>query len=336
MSQTGDCFVENASGSTVRQDINNSLANILSSNSGSNAPSYGVAGSLFYSINTQSPYIYFSDGSNWRPILKTNGNGFFANHVNASTSVEINTTGSIELHSGLAATATPFIDFKRGAVDVECRITQSADDSYDLVIQTGGSVSAFKSFQFKGNGTLIFPGATSGGQTGQGVLCARGYGTRTGLDTDSGNVIDGVVQSSVNGSNTFNVAWLPLDGVDRAFFYIDNTRQGYISFVTSDYRIKREITDLNVNGIERLKKLRPVSYKHAEFRNYKATESVHEGFIAHEVSEVIPDACVIPKDDANLQQLELLPLISTLTKALQEAVAKIETLETKVAALEAK
>ena len=335
MSQTGDYNIANASGSTVRQDITDTFANVLSSNSGGAVPSYAVAGTLFYSTNGAQPYIYFYDGSAWHPIIKINGNGFFS-ATNASTSVEINTTGSIELHSGLAVNATPFIDFKRDAVDVECRITQSADGNYDLVIQTGGSVSAFKSFQFKGNGTLIFPGATNGGITHQGVLCARGYGTRTGLDTDSGNVIDGVVQSSVNGSNTFNVAWLPLDGVDRAFFYIDNTRQGYISFVTSDYRIKREITDLNVNGIERLKKLRPVSYKHAEFRNYKATESVHEGFIAHEVSEVIPDACVIPKDDANLQQLELLPLISTLTKALQEAVAKIETLETKVAALEAK
>ena len=61
---------------------------------------------------------------------------------------------------------------------------------------------------------------------------------------------------------------------------------------------------------------------------------MHEGFIAHEVSEIIPDACKGEKDKG-LQLIGIAPIVATLTKALQESVAKIETLETKVAALEA-
>jgi hypothetical protein len=333
MSQTGDYNIANASGSTVRQDLTDTFQNVLSSNSGGAVPGYAVAGTLYYSTNAEQPYIYFYDGSAWHPIIKINGNGFFS-ATDASTSVEINTTGSIELHSGLAANATPFIDFKRGAVDVECRITQSADGNYDLVMQTGGSVSAFKSFQFKGNGTLIFPGATSGGLAHEGVTCARGYGCRTGLATDSGNIINGVVQTSINTSNVFNFWWDPTNS--DAYFYIDNTRLGHIdASTTSDYRIKREITTLDVNGIDRVKQLRPVSYKYTDYEIFKSSEVVHEGFIAHEVGEVIADACKGEKDK-HLQSIGLAPLVATLTKALQEAVAKIETLETKVAALEAK
>ena len=124
-------------------------------------------------------------------------------------------------------------------------------------------------------------------------------------------------------------------GQNNAHFYIDNTRLGAInSSTTSDYRIKRDITTLAVDGIERVKKLRPVTFKYRDYDIYKQSEAVHEGFIAHEVGEVIPDACKGTKDEG-LQLLEIAPIVSTLTKALQEAVAKIETLETKVAALEA-
>jgi len=40
------------------------------------------------------------------------------------------------------------------------------------------------------------------------------------------------------------------------------------------------------------------------------------------------------KDGDEIQSLTTTPIIAVLTKALQEALAKIETLETKVAALE--
>ena len=65
------------------------------------------------------------------------------------------------------------------------------------------------------------------------------------------------------------------------------------------------------------------------------------GFFAHEVSGVVPEAVIGEKDatideDGNgYQSLDATKLIPILTAGLKEAISKIETLETKFAALEA-
>ena len=66
-----------------------------------------------------------------------------------------------------------------------------------------------------------------------------------------------------------------------------------------------------------------------------------DGFIAHEAQTVVPQSvCGIHNevdDDGNavMQGIDKSKLVPLLTAALQEAIAKIETLETKVATLEA-
>ena len=84
-----------------------------------------------------------------------------------------------------------------------------------------------------------------------------------------------------------------------------------------------------------LKQLRPIRY------NWKVdTERVVDGFYAHEVSAVVPEAVTGTKDQVDsdnnpvYQRMAESKLVPLLAAALQEAVAKIETLETKVAALE--
>ena len=124
---------------------------------------------------------------------------------------------------------------------------------------------------------------------------------------------------------------------------------------TSDGRHKTEVAD-SALAINFVKSLRPVSYKwieggkrdtgnRDEDNNY-IYESVpgqrtHWGFIAQEVKQAADDAGVdfggwvlTDKDDADSQQaLRYDQFIAPLTKALQEAIAKIETLEAEVAAL---
>ena len=185
-------------------------------------------------------------------------------------------------------------------------------------------------FQITAVGSIIAQEASVTGSfntTEIGTYQGRGFGCRSGLSIDTGDSN----AASANQTHLFNFMW---DGSD-AYFYIDNTRLGHIdSSTTSDYRIKRDVANLAVDGIERIKKLRPVSFKYKDYDIYKQSEAIHEGFIAHEVGEVIPDACKGKKDEG-LQLIGIAPIVATLTKALQEAVAKIEVLETKVAALEA-
>ncbi len=103
---------------------------------------------------------------------------------------------------------------------------------------------------------------------------------------------------------------------------------------TSDYRVK-ENQVLISDGITRLKTLKPYRF------NFKEDPSkTVDGFFAHEVTAV-PEAITGTKDEVDsdnnpiYQGIDQSKLVPLLTAALQEAVGKIEVLETKVAALEA-
>ena len=104
---------------------------------------------------------------------------------------------------------------------------------------------------------------------------------------------------------------------------------------SSDYRLKENATAIS-DGITRLKTLKPYKF------NFKADASrILDGFFAHEVMSAVPEAIGGTKDEVDengdpvYQQIDQSKLVPLLTAALQEAVGKIETLETKVAALEA-
>ena len=93
------------------------------------------------------------------------------------------------------------------------------------------------------------------------------------------------------------------------------------------------------DGIAKVKQLKPNRYN---FIGHGG--KTREGFLAHEAQEVIPHACSGTKDAMrtdergdtvpDYQGIDYGKFTPILTAALQEAIAKIETLETKVAALE--
>ena len=105
---------------------------------------------------------------------------------------------------------------------------------------------------------------------------------------------------------------------------------------SSDYRLKQNIINLS-DGITRLKQLIPRKFSWV----LDSTNTLVDGFIAHEVQTVIPEAVTGEKDaveengSVSPQQMDYSKLTPLLTAALQEVIAKIEILETKVAALEA-
>ena len=97
----------------------------------------------------------------------------------------------------------------------------------------------------------------------------------------------------------------------------------------SDYRAKENVVDIS-NGIERIKELFP-----KRFNFIINPDETLDGFVAHEAQAVVPEAVMGEKDGGRMQSIDQSKLIPVLTAALKEAIAKIETLETKVAALEA-
>ena len=103
---------------------------------------------------------------------------------------------------------------------------------------------------------------------------------------------------------------------------------------SSDYRLKENVTT-SWDATTRLKRLKPSRF------NFKTDkDTTLDGFLAHEVSSIVPEAITGTKDEVDTdgnpvhQGIDQSKLVPLLTKALQEAVAKIETLEAKVTALE--
>ena len=100
---------------------------------------------------------------------------------------------------------------------------------------------------------------------------------------------------------------------------------------TSDERLKENIQDIADNQINIVKQLRPVTFDWKE--DGKGADT---GFIAQEVVKLLPNDVHTSTglDDDSQLGINSLGLIATLTKALQEAITKIETLEAKVTTLE--
>ena len=117
--------------------------------------------------------------------------------------------------------------------------------------------------------------------------------------------------------------------------FISTTSTAITISYSSDYRLKENVIPL-ANAITRVKQLQPKRF------NYIIDPDVTvDGFIAHEAQTVVPEAVVGTHNqvddngDPVYQGIDPSKIIPLLTAALQEAIAKIETLETKVAALEA-
>lgn len=104
---------------------------------------------------------------------------------------------------------------------------------------------------------------------------------------------------------------------------------------TSDYRLKENITAVT-DGIARLQQLKP-----SRFNFIADPDRTVDGFIAHEAADVVPESVTGEKDATDedgqpiYQGIDQSKMVPLLTAALQEAVQRIETLEAKVAALEA-
>jgi hypothetical protein len=130
-------------------------------------------------------------------------------------------------------------------------------------------------------------------------------------------------------------------GNQYCIFYYDGTSIGSITQngttavaynTTSDYRLKENIAPMT-NALAKVAQLKPVTY------TWKADGSDGQGFIAHELQAVVPDAVTGEKDavDKNgkptYQGVDTSYLVATLTAAIQEQQALIENLTTRLNAL---
>ena len=156
-----------------------------------------------------------------------------------------------------------------------------------------------------------------------------GSGSVRGLEINTGYGIHGIKSyyGTLYSTTQFyigGVNGIPYKSISALAFYVN-----------SDYRLKSNVTALE-NAIERVKKLNVCRFNWKD----KLDEEKVDGFIAHEVAEVIPEAVTGDKDavreDGTLdpQQIDQSKVVPLLTAALKEAIEKIEQLENRIQTLE--
>ena len=267
-------------------------------------------GGAIITNNTSEAYlqIHATDSGNSHPAyldLASNAYGDYAARfmrtaggANASTELVHRGTGIFRLNAYDGGT----IEFNLGDTANSTNVTRWMFDS----------AGVFKWAEHS-------PALPSGGNV-SGVIVPKGIISKAGHQANAATT-----------GNLYNFYWQS----PNLIAYIDNSIVGTAASQASDYRIKQNIALQTESGIDKVKLLKPSTFQFKDYEGVFVADGItREGFIAHEVQEVIPSGATGTKDGADIQSLQLDAIVSVLTKALQEAVAKIETLETKVAALE--
>ncbi len=173
------------------------------------------------------------------------------------------------------------------------------------------------------SGHIFFNGMTSltASSTNKGVVCEE-FSTHGRVN----------IHAKTNAGNQVAIGFYH-SGSNVGGIYYTSSATTYST--SSDYRLKENVVDLD-GAIDRVKELLP-----KRFNFIVDADTTVDGFLAHEAQTVVPEAVTgthneVDNDgNAVMQSIDQSKLVPLLTAALQEAIAKIETLETKVAALEA-
>jgi len=207
---------------------------------------------------------------------------------------------------------------------------------------TDNNYSGYLGFYTRSNGSLAAERARI---DSSGNLQVSNSGSNPGVTGWAGFQVSpvGAVSLSRNGSNVL------------AFFHTSNANGlsgspvGTVSITTtattystsSDYRLKHDIQPMT-GALAKVSALKPVTYK------WNLDDSGSQGFIAHELAEVCPQAVVGEKDAVETyldeegneatrpvyQGIDTSFLVATLTAAIQEQQALITQLTARITALE--
>jgi hypothetical protein len=256
-----------------------------------------------------------------------------------------------------------------------------ASNNYQMRIGAG-SVSASYTYDIgrsNSDGFLYFYGNQTGAN---GYVFSGANGERMRIDASGNLLVNNTAYSAGNGNyflaGAGGVLWVGhINGTASSTAYenfqyngstIGSITQNGTTAVayntSSDYRLKENIAPMT-GALATVAKLKPVTY------NWKSDGSDGQGFIAHELQEVVPDCVTGEKDATREEEYEISPaipavlddegvevtpaveavmgtrtvpvyqgidtsfLVATLTAAIQEQQAMIDELKAKVAALEA-
>jgi len=300
-------------------------------------------GVFFPAANTMA----FSTGGTEKVRVDSSGNvGIGTTTVYAGAKAQVN--GQMIIGSGVT-TSNIFSAtlYARNGTDRVFAVQQGTADSTGIKLNT-----------FNDAGSANIPLEVNGS-----IFIAKTGETERMRINSSGSLLVGVtsftsggggVELKNGGTNRFSVTGT--GAIQQIGFHNPNGEVGSIftsgsstTFATSsDYRLKENIAPMT-GALDKVSALKPVTY------NWKVDGSDGQGFIAHELQEVVPE-CVIGEKDAvetvdefdadgkkigtkevpRYQGIDTSFLVATLTAAIQELKATVDAQAARIAALEAK
>jgi len=150
-----------------------------------------------------------------------------------------------------------------------------------------------------------------------------------------GNVAAGFRRAESSGTNEY-IRFTDGDDQDCGSIDVNATANTTAYNTSSDYRLKQDIAPM-VGALAKVSSLKPCTW------NWKhAPEVEGQGFVAHELAEVVPDCVTGVKDEMDAegnpvyQGIDTSFLVATLTAAIQEQQALITQLTDRISVLENK
>lgn len=214
-----------------------------------------------------------------------------------------------------------------------------------VAVATGGA----ERYRVDSSGNLLVGTTTAPAKF---TVAGSGRFTTTSGDTlsiTSGNGSgSGIVYSSGTNTGTVGYFMVTSGGINVESGKILVSTSGTVYATSSDYRLKENVQPMQ-NALATVAQLKPCTY------TWKVDGSAGQGFIAHELQAVVPDCVTGEKDAVRIvdvlddeskkigtkeepvyQGVDTSFLVATLTAAIQEQQAMIQTLQAEVADLKSK
>jgi hypothetical protein len=243
----------------------------------------------------------------------------------------------------------------RGSGVVSTKV-QSSDNSAQIILNSSGTNVSYINYGQTGANPLAFYDSNAGAErmriTSGGDLYVGSssptFGSRFVVVKNGGDVVGFGNTSAVagetvltvkGGANTTDttttyIIFQRADGTTRGSIVATGTN-GVVYNTSSDYRLKENIAPMT-GALAKVQALKPVIYK------WKEDGLDGQGFIAHELAEVFPDAVTGEKDAVDAkgkikpQGIDTSVLVATLAAAIQELKATVDAQAARIAALENK
>ena len=293
-----------------------------------------LSGFQAFSIKNTSTEGYLSFGTvNGQARIQATGALGAADPLNIDvgsiTAIGIDATGQVGI-----GTTSPVSNLHINSTDTTAslRITNSATgstetDGFEISVGSGG----FTSLSAKENtGIAFLTDGTERGRFSSGGIFHIGRTLSSTVAEDDGLVLNpnGLIVTARNGTGTnTHINFVNNAAVDATVVGTIKTSGSTTSYNTSsDYRLKTDAQPMT-GATDRLKALNPVNFE------WIADGTRVDGFIAHEVADVVPEAISGDKDavdeDGNpdYQGIDQSKLVPLLVATIQELEARITQLE---------